>query len=224
MSALTCAQVRELAPELALGVLGGAERAETIMHVNGCARCQAYVLELTEAADALPLLAPEIEPPAGFEHRVLTEIRVGSRRSRRRGLAALAAVAAAVAIISITVVRVIESSGSSPSSSSVAAAANAKPVAVQMHGGVGEVPAGWAYVTGGHEVAVSVAYGVEPNDYQVRVKPAGGTAEILGTMTIEDGRGSWTGRSTSTLGAGSTIGLVGPDGHEVCHGTVTATQ
>ena len=42
----------------------------------------------------------------------------------------------------------------------------------RCEGGVGQVPAGWAYVTGGHEVAVSVAYGVEPNDYQVRVKPA----------------------------------------------------
>ena len=64
---LTCAEVRELAPELALGILGGAERAEVVLHVNGCARCQAYVAELTEAADALPLLVPEVEPPAGFE-------------------------------------------------------------------------------------------------------------------------------------------------------------
>ncbi len=54
MSALTCSEVRELAPELALGILGGAERAEVLLHVNGCARCQAYVAELTEAADAHP--------------------------------------------------------------------------------------------------------------------------------------------------------------------------
>ena len=63
MSAYSCAQLRDVAPELALGVLGGAEHAEAIMHVNGCARCQALVNELAEAADALPLLAPEIEPP-----------------------------------------------------------------------------------------------------------------------------------------------------------------
>ena len=53
MSVLTCPEVRELAPELALGILGGAERAEVVLHVNGCARCQAYVSELTEAADAI---------------------------------------------------------------------------------------------------------------------------------------------------------------------------
>ena len=63
MSAYSCAQLRDVAPELALGVLGGAEHAEAIMHVNDCARCQALVNELAEAADALPLLAPEIEPP-----------------------------------------------------------------------------------------------------------------------------------------------------------------
>ena len=35
MSVLTCAEVRELAPELALGMLGGAERAEVVLHVDG---------------------------------------------------------------------------------------------------------------------------------------------------------------------------------------------
>ena len=54
------------------------------MHVNGCARCQALVNELTEAADALPLLAPEIEPPVGFEQRVLSSGRARRRRSVRR--------------------------------------------------------------------------------------------------------------------------------------------
>ena len=51
MSAYSCAQLRDLAPEFALGVLGGAQRAEAIMHVNGCARCQAPVNELSEVSD-----------------------------------------------------------------------------------------------------------------------------------------------------------------------------
>ena len=109
MSAYSCAQLRDVAPELALGVLGGAERAEAIMHVNDCARCQALVNELSEAADALPLLAPEIEPPFGFEQRVLSSGRARRRRSVRRMVAAVAVAAAAAAILSITVVRVVES-------------------------------------------------------------------------------------------------------------------
>src|SRR3954449_7867561 len=115
MSMLTCAEVRELAPELALGILGGAERAEVVLHVNGCARCQAYVAELTEAADAIPQLVPEAEPPAGFEARVMRRLGEGERRSRRRWLAAVAAVAAAAMIVSVTVVRVVESNdGTTP--------------------------------------------------------------------------------------------------------------
>src|SRR5256885_14859174 len=113
MSARWCAEVREFAPELALGILGGAERAEVVLHVNGCARCQAYVAELTEAADAIPQLVPETEPPPGFEARVLRHLGADRRRSRRRWVASIAAVAAAVAIFSVTVVRVIESGNSS---------------------------------------------------------------------------------------------------------------
>ena len=106
MSVLTCAEVRELAPELALEILGGAERAEVVLHVNGCARCQAYVSELTEAADAIPQLVPEHEPPAGFEERVIHRLDEGRRRSRRRWVASIAAAAAVAAIFSITIVRV----------------------------------------------------------------------------------------------------------------------
>src|SRR2546423_14782415 len=90
MSVLTCAEVRELAPELALGILGGAERAEVGLHVNGCARCQAYVAELTEAADAIPQLGPEAEPPAGFEARVMRRLGEGERPTPRRWLAGVA--------------------------------------------------------------------------------------------------------------------------------------
>src|SRR3954462_5519802 len=97
VSALSCAEVRELAPELALGILSGAERAEVLLHVNGCARCQAYVAQLTEAAHAAdppepapapPRRPPAAEPPAGFESRVLRRLDEGERRTRRRWIAA----------------------------------------------------------------------------------------------------------------------------------------
>src|SRR3954463_6257572 len=144
MSTYSCPQLRDVAPELALGVLGGAERAEAIMHVNECARCQAFVNELTEAADALPLLAPEIEPPFGFEQRVLSSGRARRRRSGRRVITAVAAAAAAAAILSITVVRVVES-GSDATNVAAPATTAVKPIAVKMVS-ASELPAGWAYV------------------------------------------------------------------------------
>ena len=75
MTVIGCAAARERAPELALGTLTGAERAEVLLHVNGCARCQASVDEFAEIADVLPHLAPEAEPPLGFERRVLATAR-----------------------------------------------------------------------------------------------------------------------------------------------------
>ena len=135
VSALSCAEVRELAPELALGILSGAERAEVLLHVNGCARCQAYVAELTEAADVIPQLAPEAEPPTGFEARVLHRFGERERRTRRRWIAAAAGVAAAAMIVSITVVRVVESNDTQPTALPRRTAITGKPVAVPMEGG-----------------------------------------------------------------------------------------
>ena len=144
MSILTCAEVRELAPELALGILGGAERAEVVLHVNGCARCQAYVAELTEAADLLPQLVPEAEPPAGFEARTLRRFGADDRQRRRRWIASVAAVAAAVAIVSITTVRVIESGDDTTSVAQTPITSGSRslgvPVAVKMEGGTVPAP------------------------------------------------------------------------------------
>ena len=221
---MTCAEVRELAPEFSLGILSGAERAEVVLHLNGCARCQALVTELTEAADVIPQLVPEFEPPAGFEARVLRRLGADERRTRRRWVAAVAAVAAAAMIVSVTLVRVIESNDDTPSAAPPITQINAKPVAVLMEGGVAEAPAGWAYVGGGHGVAISVSYGIPSGTYGVRVQPMQRKASSIGTMQVDAGRGSWTGTSDARLGAGARIALVDASGNEVCHGTVPTAE
>ncbi|HEY7105147.1 MAG TPA: hypothetical protein VH986_01955 [Acidimicrobiia bacterium] len=219
MSAFTCSQLREVAPELALGVLGGAERAEAVMHVNGCARCQALVNEYAEVADAIPLLAPEMEPPPGFEGRVLTAGRENRRRRARRWVASLAVAAAAAAILSITIVRVVES-GSDVGNPVL----RAVPAEAHMVVETSAHPAGWAYVTNGHSVAIAVDYGLPSGRYAVSVDPVHGSSATIGTMSVVDGRGSWTGHSDVPLETGSTIALVGSDGARACHGTVAAPE
>jgi hypothetical protein len=226
MSVLNCAEVRELAPELALGILGGADRADVVLHVNGCARCQAYVAELTEAADVLPQLVPEVEPPVGFEARTLRRLDDDTRRARRRWVASIAAVAAAVAILSITIVRVVDAGDDATTAARAtttsAGSQTGVPVSVAMEGGQVPAPAGWAYVTDGHGVAIAVDYGVAAGDYLVRVEPTTGAATGIGTMTIDGNRGSWTGRSEPALTTGARIALVDDTGTEVCHGTIPA--
>ena len=224
MSVLTCADVRDLAPELALGILGGAERAEVVLHVNRCARCQASVAELAEAADAIPQLVPDAEPPPGFEARVLHRLGADRRRTRRRWVASAAAVAAAATIVSITAVRVIESGGSTSTTVAAPATAGTAPVAVALQDTASDLPAGWAYVSGARGLAVTVSYGVAAGGYAVQVKSPDGVAETLGTMTIAHTHGSWTGQTTRPIRGGSTIALVDGAGAAVCHGVVPATQ
>jgi hypothetical protein len=52
---------------LALGTLSGRDRAVVLAHLEGCARCTEELEQLSLAADSLLPLAPEVNPPAGFE-------------------------------------------------------------------------------------------------------------------------------------------------------------
>jgi anti-sigma factor RsiW len=80
-----CEEMRELAPEIALGVLDGEQRAEALRHLATCADCRREVEQLSQVADELVMLAPVQEPPAGFESRVVEAIglRPQPRRARR---------------------------------------------------------------------------------------------------------------------------------------------
>jgi hypothetical protein len=96
-----CREMRELMPELALGIADGEERARVLEHVAVCADCQHELSELTGIGDDLLQLAPEREPRAGFELRVLDVLHPPAPKRRRalwRALAVAAAVAAASAI------------------------------------------------------------------------------------------------------------------------------
>ncbi len=78
MAERDCARLRELAPELALGVLTGEERAEARKHLATCPECREHVLELTSVGDGLLALVPGAEPPVGFEDRVLTRLGISA--------------------------------------------------------------------------------------------------------------------------------------------------
>ena len=74
MRTLECAELLDLAPELAAGNLCGEERAAAIAHFESCPSCQQVVNSLTTVADRLLLLSRRVEPPAGFEQRVLAAL------------------------------------------------------------------------------------------------------------------------------------------------------
>lgn len=93
-----CAQFREQVDELVLGGLDSPSRTQLFNHAATCPACQAALEQVALVADRLLLAVPEIEPPAGFENRVLERLApplppVRSRNVRWRPVAAVAAVA-----------------------------------------------------------------------------------------------------------------------------------
>ncbi len=99
-----CERLQDLGAELALGIADGADRAWALEHLAACPECRPRIERLAALADELLLIAPGVEPPAGFEGRVAGAIGPASERSRVRrlalpvaaGLAAAACAAAAV--------------------------------------------------------------------------------------------------------------------------------
>jgi hypothetical protein len=69
-----CAEFADAAAELALGVLTGRERARALAHLDRCDACRENVRQLTVTGEELVGLLPAIEPPAGFETRVMERL------------------------------------------------------------------------------------------------------------------------------------------------------
>lgn len=74
LDAMGCGEFADSAAELALGVLTGRERAAALEHLDRCDQCRENVRQLTMTGEELLGLLPAIEPPAGFETRVLDRV------------------------------------------------------------------------------------------------------------------------------------------------------
>ncbi|HEY2654743.1 MAG TPA: hypothetical protein VGI55_03075, partial [Solirubrobacteraceae bacterium] len=101
-----CARIREALPEVALGIADGQQRALALEHIARCPDCRRALEQLSTLADELIALAPEREPPPGFENRVLDrlDVRQPRRRQARRRLRRLAFAAAVPAVAAATAI------------------------------------------------------------------------------------------------------------------------
>ena len=219
MTGVGCAATREAAPELALGTLDGAERAEVLLHVATCPSCQRYVSELAGVADGLARLAPEVEPPAGFAPRVEAEIRRPRRRHRRRFAAAIAATAAAATIAAVATVQVIDAGRTARR---VAAPALHSTEMVGANGvRVGHVALS---ATNPSSLVVNVDYAVPDGRYALMLGEPDAASHRIGWMTIAEGRGMWIGSAPLPHEPDVTLALVTADGVAVCHAAITQPQ
>ena len=95
---MTCAEFSDQVAELALGVIDARESDALLAHAAGCASCRAELDELTAIADRTATIAPEAEPPVGFEQRALAAM----TRHSRAGAWRVAAAAAVVLVLAAT--------------------------------------------------------------------------------------------------------------------------
>ncbi len=74
LNEMGCREFSDISAELALGVLTGRERAQALAHLDHCASCREEVRQLTATGEGLLGLLPSVEPPAGFEARVMDRL------------------------------------------------------------------------------------------------------------------------------------------------------
>ena len=105
-----CATFDEQLDELAVGDLSEPARGRVLAHVATCDACRRRLDELLAITDRLLDLAPEHEPPPGFESRVLDRLTAapaaagsaGRWRRSRWVVAAAAAVLLTLAVAGVT--------------------------------------------------------------------------------------------------------------------------
>jgi len=191
-----CERLREVAPELALGIADGEERAWALEHLTGCAECRARVERLASLADELLLLGPIAEPPPGFEARVADAVAAPGRprrpRWRRLALPIAAAVSAAVCGAAATWIALGDDREVAESYRDTLAVANgeyfdAAPLEVPGGEQVGYV---YGY-QGRSSWVLAVLYdGVADGRYELELVTTGGRRLGLSELAVARGDGS----------------------------------
>ena len=196
MRELECPEVREMAPDVALGLLTGEERAAALGHLEGCTACRAEVATLASVADEVLLTAPDATPPEGFDRRVLDLLaaersalatpeeadvrphRRGPARRPRRAAGVAVAAAAAVALVAAVATTLVTRGGDAPSETTA-----------PMTTSAGEV-VGEATVHDGDPTMVDVAlpgweFPPYVQDYWLAIELDGGE-RMMAHLTTED--------------------------------------
>jgi hypothetical protein len=217
-----CTPTADRLPELALGILGGADRADVLAHLDQCARCRDASMAWAATVDALPALLGEAEPPAGFEARTLERIRADQadrprrlrpRRSTMQRVLSVAAIIAVAMIATLATVRILDARGSTTSKSATAEIASARMMGASGH------DYGDAFLTSGGEpyVFLDVDYGSSSGRYRVEAVDTAKNATLIGAVTVTDGHGVWAGEASAGVGAPpAVVRLVDDQGVVLC--------
>ncbi len=206
-----CESIEDELTELSLGTLFGRCRSEVLDHVESCSHCTTTLERLSTAADALLLLAPEIEPPLGFELRLAEKLQAPATRPRpRRLLRASVLSAAAMIIVALGFVIGARATPHDVNHPGQSASVDLTGANLTSHGQVlGKVvisrgsPA-WMFMTiNGDAWSGTVT---------CEVTLAGGKVETIGVFRLSGGYGAWGAPLTSPASTVRSARLIAPNG------------
>jgi Putative zinc-finger len=218
-----CEQVRDLAPELALGIAEGEERDAALRHLSGCSGCRQLVSELSSVGDELLQLAPASDPPVGFASRVLAEV---AKPPQRRGIQPPArrwqwlATAAAAVVLAATLGAgsvLLATSGDRRLADSyqavLAQGRGAYFLAAPLRGPQGRVGTVFGYQGQPSWVMVTLQPSIqEEGRFQVQVVTRDGRYLSLGDATLGGAKGTWGGQLPVDLSAVRELRFIRSDG------------
>jgi hypothetical protein len=213
-----CDEARELAGELALGIADGEDRARVLEHAAECSDCRRELERLSVLADELLLLAPEREPPTGFEVRVLRAVqpRPAPRRRLRRLLPVAAAALAAAAVTAGSLLYAFRDDRrlADHYRATLAEAHGSYFAAVRLHDAAG-APGGVVFLYRGSPswMVVTVAPPYRAAARRAELVAVGGRRVPLTRYRLGDG--AWGGAVPLDLRRLAAVHLVGSDGRSV---------
>ncbi|GAA0445601.1 hypothetical protein Acor_75870 [Acrocarpospora corrugata] len=189
-----CASVRELIPELAAGVAAGDERARALRHLATCTECHRELDAAAFVVDELLPLVPPVEPPPGFELKVLAALNPPRRRRWPGRLRLAAAFVVAMALGGVGMWQLTaDDRRVADSYRRTLAAANGRYMTAKTFAAPDGSTAGriFAYQGKPSWIFITVQYGTTAGPYTVRLSTRDGRNETLGTITVQSGSGAW---------------------------------
>jgi hypothetical protein len=192
MNRPTCDDVQLLAPEVALGIASGDERALVLEHTKTCGDCRRVMEELSATADAVLLLGPLHEPPSGFESRVLGRMESGLRPPARWRWLVAAALASVLATGAAAFWITSDDRKVAGYYRSALDVANGKYFEVMLLRAPSGDRQGHMFAYEGEPTWVFLIFdGLEPGGYEAELETDDGAVTSLGTFEIDAGDVTW---------------------------------
>ena len=236
LNEMGCREFSDAAAELALGVLTGRERAQALAHLDHCASCREEVRQLTATSEGLLGLLPSVEPPAGFEARVMDRLGLAApapspasqagwtsrmfrlgRKPARRAATGQAGPAGrtrrVLALAAVTLAVVAAGLGGwglrSGTSAPAGTPLSSATLLSASHQAAGKI---FLYEGSSRWLYMSVDMPSGNGTVICEVKSRDGHLTTVGSFRLTDGRGYWGSPVPPTQGSLSGARLVGPGG------------